>query len=353
GLPLTGKTTIFSLLSGILYDGSFKMEVEERTTWVRDDRLDTLARIYEPERTVYTTLVFIDIPSFDPVMDKKDKGKILQMIQNVDALLFVIRAFENEQVPFPSGGKTPSAQLETLRTELIIRDLEVAENRLERLVLQRRKKKPTPEDEKEEILLGQIRKELDEGNFTSRCQLHEDERRLLGSMAFFTLKPVIVGINVDERQMNQDDFPGKDAILDECHKQNFASMIISGKIESELVELSDDEKKEFMEELGIEKPGIERLTQVVYDHVGYLSFFTVGKDEVRAWTIERGTSMKRAAGKIHTDLEKGFIRAEVMKYDDFVRLGSEEKLKQAGLWKLVGKDEVVEDGDILTIRHSL
>ena len=156
GLPLTGKTTIFSLLAGIPFDGSFKTEADEKISRIKDERLDTLAKIYNPLRVVYATLDFVDIPSFDMTADKKEKNKIFQMIQNVDALLLVIRAFRNDQVPFPLGNETPRQQLEALRTELIIRDMEVVENRILRLQEQKRKKKPTPEEEK--VLLGLIQK---------------------------------------------------------------------------------------------------------------------------------------------------------------------------------------------------
>ncbi|HHT11109.1 MAG: DUF933 domain-containing protein [Atribacterota bacterium] len=353
GLPLTGKTTIFSLLAGIPFDGSFKTEADEKISRIKDERLDTLAKIYNPLRVVYATLDFVDIPSFDMTADKKEKNKIFQMIQNVDALLLVIRAFRNDQVPFPLGNETPRQQLEALRTELIIRDMEVVENRILRLQEQKRKKKPTPEEEREEVLLGLIQKELEDGNFASRLQLTNEDKKVLGSLACFTLKPIITVVNVDDEQLLADDFPGKQLILDECTKQNFAYLIISGKIESELVELDEEARKEFMAELGIQKAGIQRLAQVVFDHIGYISFFTVGKDEVRSWTIERGATMKTAAAKIHTDLARGFIKAEVMKFSDLIRLETEEKVKQAGLWKLAGKDENVEDADIITIRSSL
>ncbi len=353
GLPLTGKTTIFSLLAGIPYDNSYKANADEKISRIQDERLDTLAKIYNPLRVVYATLDFVDIPSFDMAADKKEKNKIFQMIQNVDALLLVLRAFRNDQIPFPVGAELPQQQLEAIRTELIIRDLEVVENRLLRLQEQKRKKRPTPEEEREEVLLGLIQKELEEGNFASRLQLTNEDKKVLGSLACFTLKPIITVVNVDDEHLSADDFPGKPIILDECTKQNFAFLTISGKIESELVELDEEARKEFMTELGIQKTGIERLAKVVYDHIGYISFFTVGKDEVRSWTLERGATMKMAAAKIHTDLARGFIKAEVMKFSDLIRLGSEDKVKQAGLWKLAGKEEIVEDGDIITIRASL
>ncbi|QPM68470.1 DUF933 domain-containing protein [Atribacter laminatus] len=353
GLPLTGKTTIFSLLAGIPYDSSFKTEADEKISRIKDERLDILAKMYNPQRIVYASLDFVDIPSFDMAADKKEKNKIFQMIQNVDALLLVIRAFRNDQVPFPLGAETPRQQLEALRTELIIRDMEVVENRILRLQEQKRKKKPTPEEEREEVLLGMIQKELEDGNFASRLQLTNEDKKVLGSLACFTLKPIITVVNVDDEHLSKDVFPGKQLILDECIKQNFAFLIISGKIESELIELDEEARKEFMTELNIQKTGIERLAKVVFDHIGFISFFTVGKDEVRSWTIERGTTMKMAAAKIHTDLARGFIKAEVMKFSDLIRLETEEKVKQAGLWKLAGKEEIVEDADIITIRSSL
>ena len=160
--------------------------------------------------------------------DKKEKNKIFQMIQNVDALLLVIRAFRNDQVPFPLGNETPRQQLEALRTELIIRDMEVVENRILRLQEQKRKKKPTPEEEREEVLLGLIQKELEDGNFASRLQLTNEDKKVLGSLLVY-LKPIITVVNVDDEQLLADDFPGKQLILDECTKQNFAYLIISGK----------------------------------------------------------------------------------------------------------------------------
>ncbi|PNR96640.1 DUF933 domain-containing protein [Petrotoga sp. 9PWA.NaAc.5.4] len=353
GLPLTGKTTIFSLLTNTKIEDGFKREAIKRTAQIKDKRLETLSKMYNPERTIYATLEFIDIPSYDHTGDSKEKTRILQMIQNVDALLLVIRAFNNDSVPWPQGAEDAIKQLKILETELMIRDLQVIENRLERLENQKKKTKISSLEEKEEEILKKIRENLENEIFVSKIELNEEDKKLIGSMALFTLKPIIVCVNVDDEQFGNKRYPFKEKVLEECQNQNFAYIEIDGKIEVEINEFEDpQEKKMFMEELSIDEPGIERLAKIVYNHVGLISFFTVGKDEVRAWTIKKGTTMKEAAGKIHSDFEKNFIRAEVMKYEDLINYGSEEKVKEHGLWKLAGKDEIVEDGEILNIRAN-
>lgn len=275
------------------------------------------------------------------------------MIQNVDALLIILRAFANSSVPWPEGADNPVKQLEILETELIIRDLEIVENRLIRLENQKKKGKLSFFEEKEEELLNKIKDNLEKGIFVSKMELSDEEQKLIGSLALFTLKPTVVCVNVDDNQLMTMKYEGKEKVLEECKKQLFAYMELDGKMEVEINELEDEKERVlFMKELSIEEPGIERLAKIVYNHVGLISFFTVGEDEVRAWTVKKGVSMKEAAGKIHTDFEKNFIRAEVMKFDDLIKYGSEDKLKEKGLWKLAGKDEIVEDGYILTIRAN-
>jgi hypothetical protein len=352
GLPLTGKTTIFSLLTNKPYDGSYKQDAEERVANVMDERLEKLTAMYNPKKTVHATLNFIDIPSYNTSADRKEKNRILQMIQTVDAIILVIRAFKNSSVPLPEGNELPIDQLDTLKTEMIIRDLEVVENRLSRLIEQNKKKKPTKEEERQVKILEEIKPVLEEGKFASKIELSEEDKKLISSLALFTLKPIIVVVNIDDEQLLDGNYPGKNELIKTCEEENFAYIEICGKTEADLIELDPEEKEEFMKELGIERSGIERLSKVVYDHLGLITFFTVGEDEVRAWTINKGITMKKAAGKIHSDLEKGFVKAEVMHYNDLIRLGSEEEVKKAGLWRLAGKEEIVKDGDILTIRAN-
>ncbi|PNR98206.1 GTP-binding protein [Petrotoga mexicana DSM 14811] len=353
GLPLTGKTTIFSLLTDYKIEDSYKREAIKRTAIIKDERVNSLARLYNPKKVIFASLDFIDIPSYDHKGDPKEKTRIFQMIQNVDALLLVIRSFKNPSVPWPENADNPIKQLEILKTELIFRDLEIVENRLERLETQKKKTKFSVTEENEEKILLKIKEVLEDEVFVSKMDLSEEDKKLVGSLALFTLKPIIVCVNVDDDQFSKNSYEYKEPVVEECKKQNFAYIEIDGKIEVEINELENEEEKRlFLEDLSIKEPGVERLAKIVYNHVGLISFFTVGKDEVRAWTVKKGSTMKEAAGKIHSDFEKNFIRAEVMKYEDLIKYGSEEKVKEQGLWRLAGKDEILEDGEILNIRAS-
>ncbi len=352
GLPLTGKTTVFSLLTNTQYDGSFKTNVEERVAKVIDSRIEKLSKMYDPKKTIFATLNFLDIPSYDTEADKKEKTKIFQMLQTVDALILTVRTFNNGSVPFPMGAQSALKQLEKQETEFIFRDLEVIENRLERLDAQKKKKKITKDEEREEQLIMMIKEHLENEEFASKAELSEEDKKIIGSLSLFTLKPIIVLANLDEDQLQSNTFEYKEELIKKCENQNFGYIQLSGKIESDLVELDADEKEMFMTDYNIDEPGINKLAKAVYSNMGLLSFFTVGKDEVRAWTIKKGFNMKKAAGAIHSDLERGFIKAEMIKYEDLMRLGSEEEVKKAGLWKLAGKEDLVEDGDILHIRAN-
>lgn len=354
GLPLVGKTTIFSLLTNKPYDGTYKSEAEERIAIVKDERVDELAQMYKPRKTTYATLNFIDIPSYNPSSDRREKNRILQMIQNVDAIVLVVRAFENESIPWPETGETPLKQLDLLKTEMIIRDLEVIENKILRFSQQSKKKKLASEDVSQMDLLNKVKKFLENNEFASKANLNDSEKKLISPFSLFTLKPLILVVNIDENQLRSNDYLEKDGLMKTCREENFAYIEICGKIEADLVEIEDEEEKKlFMEEFGIERPGIDKLSKIVYDHLGLITFFTVGEDEVRAWTINKGITMKKAAGKIHSDLERGFIKAEVMNYQDLIKFGSESEVKRQGGWRLAGRDEIVKDGDILTIRANV
>ncbi len=352
GLPMSGKTTIFSLLTEQDYDPSYKSDAEEKVALVKDERITNLSKMYNPKKTTYATINLVDIPSFDSKADAKEKSRILQMIQNVDAMVLVLRAFENEQVPFPEENETPLKQLNTLISEMIFRDIEVVENRIERLNNSIKKNKASKEEQKEYEIITKISEVLNEEKFAKDVELSDDEEKLISSLSLFTLKPMIVVVNVDEDQFMNDDYDGKEEVLDIVKRLDLAYLEISGKIEADINGLDEEEKKEFMEELNIKSPGIDRLSKVVYDHIGLISYFTVGEDEVRAWTIKKNTNMKEAAGAIHTALSKNFIKAQVMKYKDLIEYKSEQTLKDKGLVKLAGKDEIVEDGDILEIRAN-
>lgn len=352
GLPLSGKSTLFSLLTGVEPHATHKNEASTAVAKVYDNRVEELSKIFNPKKTIYATVTFVDIPGYDLSSGQKEKSRILQFIQNSDAIVAVVRAFKEASVPWPAGASSPSKQLETIETELLVRDMEVVENRISRLDEARKKRKLSKEEERELELLGEIEKGFEENRFVSVMSFSEEDLKLLGSLALFTAKPIIVAVNVDEDQFTSKEYPEKTAITARVAESGFAYIEISGKIEVELNELPEEDRGMFMEELGISESGIQRLSRVAYEHLGLISFLTVGEDEVRAWTIRKDTPAKAAAGKIHTDLEKNFIRAEVIPYEEFMTVKSMHEAKNKGLIKLVGKEEIVRDGDIFHVRAN-
>ncbi|AKI96791.1 redox-regulated ATPase YchF [Kosmotoga pacifica] len=353
GLPMSGKSTIFSLLTGTsLEERVHKSEAYTGVAKIHDERVERLSEIFNPRKMIYATLSFVDIPGFDLSANRKEKNRVFQFIQNSDALLAVVRAFEDPSVPWPVGAETPTKQLELIKSELLLRDLEVVENRLNRLEENSKKKKLTPEELKEKEILQRVIEVLEEEQFVSRAELSEEELKLLGSLSLFTAKPIIVVANLDESQFSAGDYSDREKLIESCKSEGFAYIELSGKIEQELNALQPEDRELFMEELGIEESGIQRLSQVVYAHVGLISFLTVGEDEVRAWTVHRGATALDCAAKIHTDLAKKFIKAEVISYEDFMLAGSMHEAKTKGLLRLVGKDERINDGDIVHIRAN-
>ncbi|MBT1248105.1 MULTISPECIES: redox-regulated ATPase YchF [unclassified Thermosipho (in: thermotogales)] len=347
GLPQSGKTTIFSLLTGIDVD-PYSPVHQKGVAKVYDKRVELLSNMYNPKKTTYATLEFYDTPSLDP-SDKKSRTQVFNMVQSADALLLVLRAFENENVLFPE--ENAYKQLRIALDEFIFRDLEIVMNRIEKLENSKRKL-----DNREEIelkLLKELREVLENEEFLSKHELTEEQKKMISSYSLVTLRPIIIAINLDENQFTKGKYPEKERVLDLVKDYNFAYIELCGLMEKEIQELNEEERQEFLKDLGIEESGIERLSKVVYEQLGLISFFTVGPDEVRAWTLKKGSSAVEAAGVIHTDLARGFIKAEVIKYEDLINYGSEKEVKERGLMKLVGKDYIVEDGDILTIRFNV
>ena len=348
GLSQVGKTTIFSLLTGIEVD-LFSQEHQRGTAKVHDKRVDVLTKMYEPKKITYATLEFFDTPALK-IKDAKERTAVFNAIQNVEALLIVVRAFKSENVPYPEVER-PFDQLKATLDEFLFRDLDVVTNRIERL--ENAKRKLEPKEEIELKLLKRIQEALESEQFVSKLELADEEKKMLGGFSLATLKPIAVVVNVDEEQFSEKQYETKEEIIKLCNDNSFAYVELCGKLEMELNSLSDEEKMEFLKELGTEETGIQRLSKALYDQFGLISFFTVGKDEVRAWTLRKGAIAVEAAAAIHTDLARGFIKAEIIKYDDLIRLGSEKAVKDAGLMKLVGKEHIIEDGDIITIRFNV
>ncbi len=350
GLPYVGKTTIFNLLTNGNESGFSKHKSEKRIVKVHDERVSKLSEIYKPKKTTYATINFIDIPGLDPSASSKEKNEIYMEIQNADALLLVVRTFRDDAVLMEEKYSSPISQLEALKYEMLFRDMEICETRINRII--QKKNKASKEELKQMELIKTIKSKLEDDLMIYQMGLTDEEAKEMASFSFFTSKPVIVAFNVDEDQLNSN-FDGEDKALEFCKTNNFAHLKICGKMEMEIGQLGEDDRIEFLKDLGLKETGIQRLTKVVYDHVGLISFFTVGEDEVRAWTIKKGTTMKKAAGKIHSDLERGFIRAEVVNYEDFIKLGSMKAVRDSGLLRLEGKDTIVRDGDILNIRFNV
>ncbi len=351
GMPLVGKTTLFNLLTGqhketSAYSSKGTKNIGIATVY--DQRIDYLSSLYHPKKTTYATIEFVDIVGISPGLPAKEKADLFSALQDSEALLFVIRLFED---PVVAGGENPIVQIENLKCELLLRDLEVVENRLERL--KNSKKKLTHEELMEIDILEKCYQKLSDDSFLSDLDLSEGELKKLSGFSFYTLKPIIVVLNLSEEQFRSKLYPQKEKLAQIIQEYKMASLDICGKMEMEISELEPEERQLFLEDLKLKESGIARLSQVCYQHLGLISFFTVGEDEVKAWTVKKGISAVKAAGKVHSDIERGFIRAEITKYQDLILCGSAQAVKEKGLLKIEGKDAIIEDGDIIYFRFNI
>ncbi|MBM7854032.1 GTP-binding protein YchF [Desulfohalotomaculum tongense] len=356
GLPLVGKTTIFNLLTNSdLETSNFltgKTETHVGVAKVPDKRIDFLAEMFKPRKTTYAQIQVSDVPG---LMRGASQGqgvgnKFMDDIRNVDMLVHVVRAFNNPDVPHVEDSIDPMRDIETISTELLFADMELLEKRIERI---QNGKKIKKEQLKEMEVLKKLLEALENERPLSAVELSEEEQEMLQHYSFFTEIPMMLVINIDEDQFQSKEYPGRAEIEAWAAERNVPVLEICGKIEMEISQLPDEDKKMFMEDLGISVSGIDRLAKAAYAHLGLIPFFTCGEDEVKAWTIRRGTNAKKAAGKIHSDIERGFIRAEVVKYEDLVQYGSMTKLKEEGKYYLEGKDYIVQDGDIINFRFNV
>lgn len=351
GLPQVGKKTLFELLTNHkpsekeLISGKPIKGVAE----IKDPRFDKLVLISKPKKEVRARIDIETLPKVEK--DTIAKGDIFTDINELDAICHVVRAFKDDSVYHVDGSVDAKRDIDFVNSELILHDLIFIEKRMERL---EQKIKQTKEDAsiKEREVLLKLKEHLDKTLPLRLLDLSADEKKFISSYPFVTLKDMVVALNVSEDSL-------KDAGLLNQLKAELAPvkidvMQVSAKVESEIAGLgSDEEKKEFLGALGIEEPAINLLTRVCIKTLNLISFFTVGEDEVRQWLIRKGSSAPEAAGAIHSDLQKGFIRAETMKYADLVALGGEDKVKEAGKFYLKGKDYIVEDGDIMNIRFNV
>ena len=351
GLPQTGKKTLFELLTGHTLSESEAASGKpvKSIAEIKDARFDDLVAMYAPKKAVRARIDVELLPKIEK--DSIAKGTIFQDIEDTDAICHVVRAFKDDSIYHVDGSVDPKRDMDAINAELILYDLLFIEKRLERID---KKIKQTKEEAsiKEREILAKLKSQLDKELPLRLLTLNPEERKFISSYPFITGKEMIAALNVSE-----DDLKSKELIekfKSDCDRLRISLMQVSAKVESEVAKLeSDEERKDFFKELGIEESAVNILTRLLLKALNLISFFTVGADEVRQWTIKAGSSAPDAAGAIHSDLRKGFIRAEMIKYGELKELGSEEALKSAGKFYLKGKDYMVEDGDILNIRFNV
>lgn len=339
GLPRSGKTTVFSALTGQQPDPALPPgRTTLGTVRVRDPRLEALHKLYPPAKLIFAEVVFADVAAA-PGRKGLDRASLTAM-RDFDAFAQVLRGFPDETGAPPD----PARELADLEAELVLADLDVVERKLPRL---QKGEKPAFPAEKE--LLGRLKEQLDANRPLRLAGLSAAEARNLSGYAFLSQKPLLAVLNVPEAAVRE---PVPEALAAAAAERQVRVLVLSGEVERQIAELDEESAREFLRDLGLVESAAQRFIAAAYGLLDLISFFTVGDDEVRAWTIRRGTEAVAAAGKIHTDLEQGFIRAEVMRSEDLLALGSEAKCREAGKLRLEGKNYVVQDGDILHIRHG-
>jgi len=354
GLPNSGKSTIFNALTTLsvpCHPYPFcTIEPNVGVIPVPDDRLTGLAQILKPEKVTPTTIEFVDIAGLIKDAHKGEGlgNKFLSHIRNVDAIAHAVRYFSTKNIPHVYSDIDPKRDAEIVETEILISDLEIVEERLRKI--ERLAKVSREKGETEHGLLLKIRETLERGIFVDMEQYNENEKQLIRSFNLITTKPVFYIANVDEETLNNLPVP---AIEELVQKKGGRAVYICGKLEEDLSALSGQEKASYMELYNMEKMSIENVIRVGYEILNLITFYTVVGKEMRAWTIPKNTTCVKAAGKIHTDMEKGFIKTDVINVDDFIQCGSEHAAKEKGLLRLEGRDYIVRDGDILHIRFNV
>ncbi len=350
GYPKSGKTTLFNLLTGAKIDTSAfdsgKKEPNLRTCPVPDSRLDRLWSLYPDKKKYPTSIDYIDLAGISYAEVKNET--YLNHLRKADGLTHVVRGFTDERIPAARGKIDPREDILSMEEELILTDLVSIESRLEKLEKDLIKAK-NPEGEKEKELLLRLRSHLEKGEGLREIELSEAENKLIRSFAFLSQKPLLHMVNVDENETGSIEQP---EIFYPAQKKKTAIQAFCGKIEVEILELEEEEKDIFLKEYGLKELSGIKFLKASYDLLEAITFFTIGKKEVRAWTIKEGTSALHAAGIIHTDMEKGFIRAEVISFDRLVEHTSLQAAKEIGSVRLEGKDYIVQDGDIIYFRFS-
>jgi GTP-binding protein YchF len=356
GIPKSGKTTIFNALTkGKAEVAAYSPTLAPNTgvAKVPDSRLSVLEGVFQPKKTVPAEVSYIDIAGSLKGFGKEGPGgEFLNYLTTADALLQVVRAFEDNKVPHPEGIIEPKRDIASLDLELAISDLAIMERRLDKLETSLKGAKAAERESylKEQLLLQKVKAEL-EKDIPIRLQgLAKEELKMLSNYQFLTAKPMLVVLNIGEEQISQ--ATQLEGEISSLHPQ-FAVVALCGKLEMELAQLSDDEAKEFREAMGLSKPALDRVIDLSYSLLGLVSFFTTVSSELKAWTIPGGTPAPKAAGKIHSDMERGFIRAEVISYGDLESCGNIAEARKRGLLRTEGKNYIIQDGDVVTFLFNV
>lgn len=358
GLPNVGKSTLFNALTNAGAESAnypfCTIEPNVGVVAVPDSRMDYLAEMYHPEKYTPAVIEFVDIAGLVAGASKGEGlgNKFLSHIREVDAIIHVVRCFKDDNIIHVDGSVNAMRDLETINMELIFSDMEMLERRIDRT------KKAMKGDKTlaaEIAVLEKVQAALEAGNTARTVELTEDERAVFSDTPLLTMKPVIYVANVSEEEAGREplDNPMYAALKAYAESEGAGILPVCAQIEAEIAELSAEEKKAFLDDLGIAESGLDRLIKASYALLGLISFLTAGPKEVRAWTITKGTKAPGAAGKIHSDFERGFIRAEIVSFDDLKRIGSMNGVKEAGLLRSEGKDYVMQDGDIVVFRFNV
>jgi len=355
GLPNVGKSTLFNALTKATIAAEnypfCTIDPNVGVVPVPDPRMDKLAAIVNPERVLPTTIEFVDIAGLVAGASKGEGlgNQFLGNIRETDAIIHVVRCFEDDNVVHVSGKVDPLGDIDVINTELALADMSTVEKALQRAT------KGSKSGNKDELakknVLEKVSAHLDQGLPVRSLELSEDEQKLIKELCLITIKPVLYVANVQDDGFENN--PYLKQVQNLAAQEGAQVVPVCAAIEAEIVQLDDDEKKEFLDDLGLDEPGLDRVIRAAYELLNLSTYFTAGVKEVRAWTIPKGASAPQAAGVIHTDFEKGFIRAEVIAYQDFIDCGGEQGAKDAGKWRLEGKDYIVQDGDVIHFRFNV
>ncbi len=358
GLPNVGKSTLFNAITNAGAQSAnypfCTIEPNIGTVAVPDYRLDELAKMYEPEKITPAVIEFVDIAGLVKGASKGEGlgNKFLSNIREVDAIVHVVRCFEDGEIVHVEGSIGPKRDIEVINLELIFSDLDILERRIDKAV------KAAKGDKKylaEVDLLNRVKAHLEEGKSARSMEFTDDEKAIMSDIPLLSNKPIIYVANMSENDFNGklDSNPFYNEVLEIAKEENSEVVPICARLEEEISDMSKEDKLMFLEELGLEESGLDRLIKAGYHLLGLISYLTAGKPEVRAWTITRGTKAPQAAGKIHSDFERGFIRAEVISYEDLIANGSIAAAKEKGLVRSEGKEYVIQDGDVVLFRFNV